>query len=653
LVVNALWYDRPVVSKVGKSVQEGAAVENGRDRLVELSPASLVLLFGLVTLAAAHGVSVLVIRPPLVEMLDHNGLDPDIRRRLAVMTIVLTGIITTAFWFLCRGLPGRGAIPLEQSEVVRRLRVFWPISLIGAVPYVFSTSVWSQSPILLYLLTCVVVGACVVIAEPPRWILSVFSGTSSTGPRGTLVILLLMIGAYSAYVSYHTVMQHHALETRAYDLGIAANTFWNSTHGDLFASSMAPSGNHLAFHTSFIFLPAFPIYALLPFTETLLVLQSIALALAALPLYLVGRRMLHSGQAALVICAIYLLHPAVAGANFYDFHELAFAPVLVFSAWLFFELDRPIAYWLAIVLLLSVKEDMALVVLLIGLVVCLSGRRRLGLVTMAAGAGAYVVLQHLVIPHVAGEFHSYSWYFADMIPDGGGPSALPATVIANPLFSLKFALSPEKVLYSLQMLAPLGFLCLGTTRGVVLLGYGLFASLLASRPPLYQLGFQYSLTTIACGAIGAVIMLAKMSPQPRSRALVFAAAMSLITCFHYGMVYPRHNLTGGFRTVDFRYTDQQRERYREVTELVSMIPRDASVTASEMLVPHVAQRRHVETTRYAADHPGRNNDYLFLHRDTAKREQKKLRAERKYEIVHEGKYVILLKKSALIFPSIR
>jgi uncharacterized membrane protein len=459
------------------------------------------------------------------------------------------------------------------------------------------------------------------------------------------VVLLLLIGAYSVYVSYHTVMQHHALETRAYDLGIAANTFWNSIHGSLFASSMAPSGNHLAFHTSFIFLAAFPIYALLPSTETLLVLQAVVLALAALPLFLVARRMLHSSRAALVISAIYLLHPAVAGANFYDFHELAFAPVLVFSAWLFLELDRQMPYWVAIVLLLSVKEDMALVVLLIGAVVWLTGRRRLGLTTMAAGASAYVVLQHLVIPHVAGEFHSYSWYFADMIPEGGGPSALPATVIANPLFSLKLALSPEKVLYILQMLAPLGFLCLGTARGVVLVSYGLLASLLASQPPLYQLGFQYSLTTIACGAIGAVILLAKMPPRARSRALVFAAAMSLITCFHYGMVYPRHNFTGGFRTVDFRYTEQQRERYREVTELVSMIPPDASVTASEKLVPHVARRRHVETSRFAVHRPGRDYDYFLFHRASAKRELKKLRATRKYEIVREGKHVVLLRRT--------
>jgi uncharacterized membrane protein len=528
--------------------------------------------------------------------------------------------------------------------MVRRLRVLWPISLIGAVPYVFSTSVWSASPILIYLLTCVVVVACVLIAEPPRWILNVFSRTSSTKPWDSLVILLLMIGAYAAYVSYHTVMQHHALETRAYDLGIAANTFWNSTHGCLFASSMAPSGSHLAFHTSFIFLAAFPIYALLPFTETLLVLQSVALALAALPLYLVARRMLHSGQAALVISTIYLLHPGVGGANFYDFHELAFAPALVFSAWLFLELDRPMAYWLAIVLLLSVKEDMALVVLLIGLAAYLSGSRRLGLATMAVGACGYLVLQYLVIPHFAGGDHSYSWYYTDMIPEGGGLSALPTTIIANPLFSLKFALSPEKVLYILQMLAPLGFLCLGTARGVVLLSYGLFASLLASRPPLYQLGFQYSLTTIACGVVGAIIMLAKMSPHARSRALVFAAVMSLITCFHYGMAYPRHSFTGGFRIVDFRYTELQRERYREVTELISLIPKNASVTASENLVPHVARRRHVETVRYAANRPGRNYDYLFLHRSDAKSASRKLRADRKFRVVREGKHVVLLQR---------
>ncbi len=292
---------------------------------------------------------------------------------------------------------------------------------------------------------------------------------------------------------------------------------------------------------------------------------------------------------------------------------------------------------------------MSLVVALSGIVVLLAGRRRVGGLLVATGIATYLVLQHGVIPHFAGGVHSYTWYYADLIPRGASPAALVTTVAINPLYVLRFALSPERVLYALQMLVPFGLVPLLGLEGWVLTSYGLATSLLASRPPLHELGFQYALLSVAPAAVGFVLVAARMRPLWRRRALAAALALAAVTCWQYGMFGPRMDFRGGFGTVDFEYGDTDRERYREVRELAALIPPEASVTASEVLVPHVAARRLVETIRYAPNRPGRHYDYFFILRNAEPRELARMPEVTNlvdYELVRRGRWCTLLRRTA-------
>jgi uncharacterized membrane protein len=247
--------------------------------------------------------------------------------------------------------------------------------------------------------------------------------------------------------------------------------------------------------------------------------------------------------------------------------------------------------------------------IILGLVIVMSGHRRRGFLVASAGALAFAVLQHLVIPHFAGGAHSYTWYYSDMIPVGEGPRGLLTTAMINPIFTLKFALTQPKALYVLQLFAPLPFF---TVRGAVLISYGLAATLLASRPPLHQIGFQYALTLLARGFIGALLTLHRLSEDGRRRALTAVVLLAIVTCSHYGMIWPRHHFTGGFTTIHFDYSEQERERHRDLMELVERIPPDAAVLTGENLVPHVARRRIVETTRHVHDRKFPHYDFILV-----------------------------------------
>lgn len=598
--------------------------------------------FGVLALGLGYAVMVAIHRPPLAAMVGGSLLATPARAQLLasllLWTVVAAVLVSAGLAWSRR----RDRGPTSLGELVA---VLWPLSLLPVAWYAFDVAAWSVSPVLLYAVTTAAVGYCVVRTELPavHGRRQLPARVRELAPR---LLLIAAIAAYVGYVSFHTIVNHRSLGTAAFDLGIHENTLWNTVHGELFHSSLE-GGSHLGVHTSFVMLLMVPVYAVFPATETVLVIQALVIGLAAWPLFSLARRALGSEPQALLLAVLWLSHPAVAGANFYDFHAVAFAPLLLFAALAFWFEQRWRPFWVCVALLLTVKEDLAIVVVLLGIVTWLGGHRRQGWLLVAVGAAAYVLLQHVVIPHFAGGAHSYAWYYTEMIPPGEGPAGLVRTVLLNPVFTLGLVLTQERMLYLFQLFAPLALLPFATARGWILMSYGLAATVLASRPPLHQIGFQYALTLLALGFAAAVLTLTRLSPGWRRRALTAAALLAVVTCYHYGMIWPRHHFTGGFHTVDFRYTEAERARYRELAALVETIPPEASVLASEDIVPHVARRRTVETARYVMNRPPIAYDVVLVHDDGSAqrmREVPSLGGLRDYDVVHTGSFVMFTRQ---------
>jgi len=565
---------------------------------------------------------------------------------------------TTGIWIVLGALLLAGAVlgPLLRRHVESAPGWRWLklLSLAFLVPPLLSREIWHAAPLLCSALGLVAVTVAafwaVAPTRPP-------GGEPGRAPSLALAGLALLVLFYTAFVGTETLRQHELLETRAYDMGIMENVLWHTSQGRLFESSLE-GRNHLGVHTSFIYLLLAPLYRLFPETSTLLVGQAFVTALAAVPLFFLSRFLLGSGSTALLVASLYLLHPAVEGANFYDFHELAFAPVLFFAALYALLRDRPILLWGSAALLLSVKEDCALLVFALAVVALLERRLRVGAALMVTALIAYLVLQLIVIRHFAGGESSFAWYYSEMIPAGEGPAGLLRTLLLNPLFSVSQALTTPKALYILRTLGPVLFLCLLGCRGAALVAYGLAMSLLASRGYLFELGFQYSLLLVPPAFGGAVIELSRTASRPRlglsgaswRKALVAMAGVSLLFAYHEGMLAPGARFKGGFRVVDFRWDDETRERFREVRDVAASIPEAASVTASETLVPHVSKRLRVQTLRYAADGFGRDYDYFFILKTdldpgTGGRYRYVLDGGR-YELVKDGRSTLLFRKKA-------
>ena len=117
-------------------------------------------------------------------------------------------------------------------------------------------------------------------------------------------------------------------------------------------------GSHWAFHFSPILYPVGVAVVLAHSPLTLIVLQAIAGALAAPPVYAIVRARSTRGAARLAALVV-LLYPPLAGLVFGDFHENGFAPAAV--AWTLYAFDAGMLGWalFGAVVTLAVKEDQA------------------------------------------------------------------------------------------------------------------------------------------------------------------------------------------------------------------------------------------------------------------------------------------------------
>ncbi len=570
--------------------------------------------------------------------------------------IVGTWIVISAL--VAAVLAARAAVRSRRppSDRVRFWRTLLSVAFV--LPPLLAPSVWQADPLLVLMAgigTILIVTWSVLRNRKP--VEERVNGKRPSIPKPPIAVVGLLvaaIGGYATFVGMQTVRQHQLLETRAYDLGIMENVLWHTSEGRLFASSLE-GRNHLGVHTSFIYLLLVPLYVLVPRAETLLWAQSVLLALAALPLFLLARKLLESNAAALLVSALYLLHPAIQGANFYDFHELAFAPLLFFAAAYALETNSTLLLWTSALLLLLVKEDCAFVVGSLGVVALMDRRVRTGVLLIGGAAIALGLFQGIIIPHYAGGESSFSWYFSAMIPPGEGPLGLLQTLFLNPFYAIRTALSWQKARYILETLGPVLLLCFLSLRGTILVAYGTAISLFASREYLFQLGFQYPLQLVPEAIAGSLIVLRERTGLARRlgitlpRALLAMTSVTALLAFHEGMLSPVSVFRSGFRTVSLEFGERDRRRFLEVERLVRLIPPSASVTASETLVPHVARRLHVQTLRYAKESFGSDYDYFFILRSDLDARTREMYGHvlhsLAYQLASEGEDTLLYRRS--------
>jgi len=183
--------------------------------------------------------------------------------------------------------------------------------------------------------------------------------------KGVMALLIALVLSYIVVFSAVSIFGFRNFGMSAFDIGIHVQAIWKLSTGEgLFNTvrGLPIWGDHCWF----VMLLYAPLYWLSPRVETLLILQSVALAFGALPLAAIVKRRGGSGFAILVFAGAWLLSPALQNMNLENFHpEVLAAPFLLWA------IERADAgkwrgYWVAITVALLCKEDVALTTFMLG-----------------------------------------------------------------------------------------------------------------------------------------------------------------------------------------------------------------------------------------------------------------------------------------------
>src|ERR1700687_5667865 len=257
-----------------------------------------------------------------------------------------------------------------------------------------------------------------------------------------------LAAAYFIVYSTLSVLRHHAYRTAGFYMVLFDQVFWNTTQGRPFESTMSQAlpvpHSLLGDHFSPLLLLLTPFYFAYPHTETLLVSQSLALALWGWPVSLLAR-LKRSWWYALLLVATYFLFVPLAYVNLFDFHEVALSVAPLGFALYFLESGR--RGWVLLCLLFAflVKEEMALIGVGFGAVALVSKRDwKLGLGVLAGSLLAFAAIIQVAIPWFAGG-RSYPYIALRYAPVGGSPRGILKTFVTDPLRIARALLQPKKV----------------------------------------------------------------------------------------------------------------------------------------------------------------------------------------------------------------
>jgi uncharacterized membrane protein len=415
-------------------------------------------------------------------------------------------------------------------------------------------------------------------------------------------LLLAISAVFAIAYSLYAVWEHNHFLTD-FDLAIADQAVWHySNLSSPEITTISPPVNMLGDHFSPILTVLAPLYWLWSDPRMLLIAQGALVAASIVPVFLFARpRMGRVG--AYLLAAAYALFWGISAAVGYQFHELAFSPLLIALCILFADRRQWTAYFISLAALLLVKENMSVLAVFIGLWL-VSGREfRRGAITVGVGVAWYFLALNVLLPAFAG--HDYThWTYQDLGPDG--PSALKGILLhPNQPFELLFD-EPEKRETLLLLAAPFLALVLGSR--LIILCVPLVAQQLFSSYSLqWGTDFHYWLPiapVLAMGGADGFRNIVRWLRRERVLALAGAVVATAMLAVNVGLAhrYPLWTL------VEPGFSLSATESDRAVQRALDVVPSDASVIAAAGLLPHLSRRDDI----YLFGYPSPQNEYVVF-----------------------------------------
>ena len=430
--------------------------------------------------------------------------------------------------------------------------------------------------------------------SPPRSGVAVSDGQQSRrgGPRvrerldPVRAVLCLMVLAWSVIFIVLGSMRHNRFGTFGFDLGIYDQGIWLMSR--LRVPFVTVRGIHfLGHHFNAVLVLLVPFYWLGAGPIFLLVVQVLAQASGAVAVYLLARdRMNGERGLAVALAGALLLNPTYQYLTWEFFHPdaLAIAPLL-FAYWAARERRWR---WFAVSagLALLCKEDVALALAIIGLLVAVRGNRRIGSAVTAVSAAWFFLATRVFIPTLNGIGPFYDSFFGDF---GGSPGEIIRNIVLKPRQVWDMGTRADRTSYYWRMGAPFAFVFLAAPE-TMLVGIPMLAvNVLTSFPYARDPRFHYASLVLVGVTVGSVEGIARLGRSAGARRFLVGAVFSaaMVSSVMWGAA----PWSDAYETGIWPLKTDARAAIK--AEAVAMVPGGAATSAIYNLVPHLTHRDRI------------------------------------------------------------
>lgn len=408
-----------------------------------------------------------------------------------------------------------------------------------------------------------------------------------------LVILLAAI--YTMVLSTFSILRFESFTASAYDLGIMIQTVWNTANGWMLQESINMGFPMLRFwmaHWEFIYVIIAFFYIIFSSPHTILIFQAAMVASGALPIFWLGRQVFHNSLIGVVFALGYLLNPALQNANLFDVHGITLAaPMLAFSFYYLYNKNFKL-FTVFSVLALSCREDSALILLMMGIyAVLIQKEKKVGLATIMISALFFFLwYKRMTIRGILGlpaydimagaETHWSHW----------------SQIGQDILYPIKFLAKKYNILYFLYLFGPVIFTSFFSLETLLIAAPVLAINLLSSYFYTHDIEHYYSAPIVPFIYISAIIGSKRILEFLNKKRIEFRSIpnMQVMQTVIISGILCGAGIFFIWKSNTFDISQWKIvPHYDNVKKVIRQIPEDASVSALNVLVPHVAERHEI------------------------------------------------------------
>ncbi|MHB8922432.1 MAG: DUF2079 domain-containing protein [Thermoleophilia bacterium] len=196
--------------------------------------------------------------------------------------------------------------------------------------------------------------------------------------RHPIITLLLFMAVWLTAACVMDILKTHFMnKTGGYNTPIFTDALRHtfSDKGPIYSNMLMANGSSvLGIHSSFIWFLVYPLFAIWPSYEWIIILSNAAIALAAIPIYLLSRRFFSPGIGLLLVALFLLNRIVISQPGIGDLSELRFLPVLFLTAFYFWHTERFLPFTVFAFLCLTVREDLGIILVVWGLLAAFQRR---------------------------------------------------------------------------------------------------------------------------------------------------------------------------------------------------------------------------------------------------------------------------------------